>query len=392
MKITDMNLICLEECFEYLEYADLLSVANSNTRLRRAAQFVYFRKPDQNCLTIYPPNSTKIRRSLEFLRCFGNLISSLKLYAFEKDELLFSHLNEYCAEYLTKIHLDFTRECSMKELKRPFSKVREVYMNMCDTQRMSSFNKIFPKMRRLLFITTEKSKVDCVVDHFPYLEELDISFDPSKRQHVLSSLRLNPQLKSLHLSTYIDDGLTIDEDTLQDAIESMHNLEVLTLRLIRFNNFHNKYISLKSLKKFHISVNNCNQLKFLFLFDKLECLNMNLSCANLLSENFYNFIGRHSHIKELKIRISSFILFDFDLSRLWKVLPLLENLRLYGFRLSVDDVLRLLSKLKSLKIFEFDASDTSLYDELRVRLPNEWRVTIKRNIFRLERSSQLANK
>lgn len=51
MKITDMNLICLEECFEYLELGWLVNVANANIRLRKAAQYVYFRKYSE--MTVY---------------------------------------------------------------------------------------------------------------------------------------------------------------------------------------------------------------------------------------------------------------------------------------------------------------------------------------------------
>lgn len=44
MKITDLNIICLEDIFEYLDVLNLLNVADSNKRLNFAARFVFRRK------------------------------------------------------------------------------------------------------------------------------------------------------------------------------------------------------------------------------------------------------------------------------------------------------------------------------------------------------------
>lgn len=44
MKVTEMNIICLEECLEHLDLDHLLIAADSNKRMRRAAESVFKRK------------------------------------------------------------------------------------------------------------------------------------------------------------------------------------------------------------------------------------------------------------------------------------------------------------------------------------------------------------
>lgn len=59
MKLTDMNLDCIESCLEHLKFNDLLQVAASNKRLNRAANFIYNRKyGSKNKVIIYIVDST----------------------------------------------------------------------------------------------------------------------------------------------------------------------------------------------------------------------------------------------------------------------------------------------------------------------------------------------
>lgn len=44
MKLTNLNIDCLENVFEYLKLGDLISVAAANKRLNKAAKFVFARE------------------------------------------------------------------------------------------------------------------------------------------------------------------------------------------------------------------------------------------------------------------------------------------------------------------------------------------------------------
>lgn len=44
IKLTDLNIDCLKNIFEYLNFRDLLSVASSNKRLNHATKFIFDRE------------------------------------------------------------------------------------------------------------------------------------------------------------------------------------------------------------------------------------------------------------------------------------------------------------------------------------------------------------
>lgn len=113
MKITDMNVICLEECFEYLEVGDFLNVVDANKR-RRAAQFVYFWKYSESRVDFNVLERKHVRfieviilfmdleTSLQLLHCFGNLIKESLVNTNSLVEIVLIHLNGYCVESLAR--------------------------------------------------------------------------------------------------------------------------------------------------------------------------------------------------------------------------------------------------------------------------------------------------
>lgn len=89
MKLTDINIDCLEKILEYLEFGDLLSAASSNKRLNKAAHYILIRKKwHKSVLLISIRISRKrlikfkyhwieindLKTSLQYIRCFGHLI------------------------------------------------------------------------------------------------------------------------------------------------------------------------------------------------------------------------------------------------------------------------------------------------------------------------------
>lgn len=94
MKITDLNIDCLDSCFQHLNIEDLLSVADSNKQLRYLARYTFARKFRRETIRIVSTMNCKkyeriffsvrpqliissLRWSLQFLRCFGDLVPEI---------------------------------------------------------------------------------------------------------------------------------------------------------------------------------------------------------------------------------------------------------------------------------------------------------------------------
>lgn len=94
MILTDLNLDCLETDFEYLGFSDLLNLADTNKRIRRATELVFIRKYQHkkliinDCLhdgQIYITDNSieihNIKPCLQILRCFGPFITAIDFRA-----------------------------------------------------------------------------------------------------------------------------------------------------------------------------------------------------------------------------------------------------------------------------------------------------------------------
>lgn len=396
MKITDMNLICIEECLEYLELDDLLNVADSNKRLRKAAECVFLRKLGQRSIQInycrqVNPNFWfnrninlhihDLKFALQLLRCFGHLITSLDLCYFDKPVRIFAYTNEYCAKSVTKISFDDTKEIPLRQLKNPFPKVLEVDVRDSEIAKTGWFNYLFPNMQRLCYSGGKPYHIDSIACAFPNLQHLGIICpELFKKKSVLDCLRLNPQLKTLCLNAphITRPPFFTDEDTLRNLIEPMQYLEELYLDgdFARLPSFIGNEIHLKNVKKFKIR-GFYGSPKCPFTFNRLESFELWYQ----LMDDFYDFIDRHPTIEKLKLYAFAYYQWShIDVALLIKALPLLKEIETYGrVPLSVDDVVDLVSGLQLLQSIKVDNEESVIFtlaNDLGPRLGDEWQVSI----------------
>ncbi|XP_055308303.1 uncharacterized protein LOC129572383 [Sitodiplosis mosellana] len=399
MKITDMNLICLEECFEYLQLKDILSVADTTKRLRKAAQGVYLRKYGEKTTIEYSYNQLWLCRTnkpsikfddlktpLQLLRCFGHMIHDMEIN-FEKSnrgrvQKLLMQLNEYCAESLIKLTFIGVKKNELNILTKPFTKIQEVVTKMGFLPENGLLCKLFPKMEEFGCIAFDEKpigNINCLTYHFPHLKRFGIIFTlkaafmhrPMAGQ-MAEFLRLNPQLEklSLHNFNVIGQRPFFDLKTFRNVIEPMENLEFLKLKgnCAYFYNSDGTEIHLKSIKRFELTGQRANTIKYPFRFDRLEFFHSN----DKMKVHFYDFIERHPTITKLLIERP-----NVDFLRLAKAQPLLSSMVLH-YNISIDDVLFLVSIFKLLEILQI--SPLSLHngktDELRARLGHEWHVSV----------------
>lgn len=182
MKFHDLDFDCLEYVLEYLDLHDLLNVADSNKRLRKAAELVYTGKyGDRRVVfgiikllsdqTFVFKNSTYSREieskgfktSMQLLRCFGPLISTIRLVKIRSsetnqplmDKWVFTYINDYCADYLKKLyvanqcHKLFYQRLVLHYFNRPFKNL--VLLSQCDYtfSENISLNTLFPNLQDL---------------------------------------------------------------------------------------------------------------------------------------------------------------------------------------------------------------------------------------------------
>lgn len=397
MKITDMNLICLEECFEYLEFRDLLSVADANIRLRRAAQFVYLRKYSEQIVNFQLQWRDYIRSlkfvsrgsvliedlstSFQLLRCFGQLIKYVNVHCyFNYFRPVLTQINEYCAESLVKISFYSAKQDHLTLLTKQFTKIQEVEMFNCYLTENGWFKKTFPKIEQLNIKNNSEMDITCLVHHYSYLEKF--SFDTtinhlpgSIKENITAILELNPQLKELNLRmNEVDNVHLFDIDNFWKLIETNQILEDLTLsgNFVNISNITENKIHLKSIKKF--SIYGDNRLKFPFLFDQLEFIHV-----NHLTMEFFEFIDQHPNIRKLSVGSTYNQYSNINLSHLMKAVPLLTDITISYYKLAtVEDVFRLVFRFRLLKTLTLLNSFYDLntwHNELRTRLEKEWKIS-----------------
>ncbi|XP_031639148.1 uncharacterized protein LOC116351208 isoform X1 [Contarinia nasturtii] len=411
MKITDMNIDCLEECFEYLEFGDLLNVAYANKKLRKAAKFFYLRKygeftvsfsvfrrkpflPFKVHLNYRRIDIQELKSALQLLHCFGHLIKYVWFTSSVLNDLLLNYLNEYCAESLVtfEFYMANKRKNELGPLTKTFTKVQRVVFVNSYLFDSGWLERTFPNVKYFKCCIGYGSQenhnenemaihnISCVVGHFPELERFKFDYHvkrllDSTKDEMAAILRLNPQLKRLYLGANAADTDRepfFDFETFRNLIEPMQNLEELTLsgNFVLFSNSNGNKIHLKNIKKFGHLGEKLN-LEMPFLFDQVEyfCI------GSQMTEDVYDFIEKHPTIKWLSFKESSS---NFNVTRLMNAIPLLTEIEVFS-DISVDDVLRLVSSFKSLRkiaLLKYYANK-NWRKELREHLGDEWQIPDK---------------
>lgn len=166
IKLTDVNQLCLEHIFMYLDLENPLSVAHANKYLGLATIHPFSQKYGQKQIRLL--QTTKrvwnesnvvtipdLRIIFQVLRCFGQSIKTLKIdyvpicnnYQYEKYQRIMDYANEFCAESLTNFVL--FPAFGLEKLKKPFGNVEEIIIRQMKLQE-KCLSRVFPKLRRYI--------------------------------------------------------------------------------------------------------------------------------------------------------------------------------------------------------------------------------------------------
>lgn len=426
MKITELNFDCLESCLEHLDIKDLLNIADASKQLRNVARVVYNRKFKQRtvfygplkCKQLEKCRSTEnalqissLKWNLQFLRCFGDLVSEIYIksssdhtrmffesfpFPFGQDcydlfvqstvsiqweHLIIEYINEYCFESLTKLSIRGQgRESGFNKLTNTFSKVEQIEIEEVYPITVKLYE-LFPNLRKLMLSDDFHVKkgfylhYEYIAGHFPYLEELRISFDMFDheaifdKENIATALRSNPQLKSLCTNVLIDVVCNtkhfsnpketylpnLEKLVAYDACEAVKTID----ETIKLNN-------LKELELTICNVDSDNPWVFPFASNKLESLKV-YACDNNM--NFSNLIPQYPTLK----KISLVDMWEINHIEIWERMPLLEEIYLYNHaNFTVDQVISFINQFHSLRVFLFRLLIEINIAEIMKYLGNTW--------------------
>lgn len=173
-KITDLNSNCLVKILSYLTIDEMLSVAHSNNYLKEATKISFKKVYGNSLITLlhddenYIVQPEKIKKSLQFLRCFGPLISRVEIETNRTiNRSLRKHLTKYLAKYcsnsLVEIWIDsitYNLLIKLFEFEDLFPNVKTVWFDLHKTNVFDTINAccflseyfIFPFMEHLTII------------------------------------------------------------------------------------------------------------------------------------------------------------------------------------------------------------------------------------------------
>lgn len=391
IKITDLNIDCLEEIFKYLDLSNLLNVANSNKWLKIAASFVFRRNYGKKRVTVIQPYGyegiplrvycknviVRATFSLRFLRYFGCIVSKLEIILDNISQKqvykICFYINEYCTESLIELEiLGFgINNIIFRNIQKPFVNIEMVSFRWCHLEKnLIQFNKWFPKMRHL---ELNKNKIDeekCIEMHFPNLRYL--SYHPARNDKEYFApnfgniIRLNPNIRILHLFDW-------SEKLFQSINKYLPQLEELTINtlLVHEPYYVTGQVHFKSLKIFDHNFSEL-LLKINFSFDQLE----EFHAEGIRSDNLLTFVRKYLTIKKLEL-CYTYGDFKENVIQVAKALSLLYELQLYLCdEFSVDEVIRIVNIFKQVEKLHLKLHYQSEVDDLRAKLGSKWKISI----------------
>lgn len=375
---------CLEKICEYLNFIDLLNLADTNQRLKRVTEAIFQRsysgklinintfflfntlEPSQSetCWSENFDNVCALKSTLQFIRCFGHLITKFEVQytnICSKRDMISRYISQFCSDSLKVIKFYDIKESDFDDINQPFTKVKDVEFVDCRVgKNLSRFHSWFPKMQSLILSCSDLAEPINIATHFSSLQNLSLSgfTEPNYFKNIIAAFRLNPQLKRLELGSFFKDAKFIQY--ISKYLQNLNSLKI-NWDLNSVCNLENEVISFKNVKEFKLCLYRNKPLPQLpFWFEQLEGFVLKTGCK--LNHNFIDFLLKHSEIT----RLSLIGLGDSqDINNvntnnktlIAKTLPWLEKLYLINYEMSVAEADQFLRRFETLDTFLFTLDD-----------------------------------
>lgn len=325
--IVDINYDCLEYVFEFLEFCDLINVADANKHIKVSADVVFARKLKKRLIIVeidpelkqkgYPDigvfnDAISIHTSLlavRSIRNFGPRITGIHLRIDTNDSLrekFFLHVNEYCHETLNILQIFGDHSNIFSAVEHPFGNVEQFssYYGVVGPG-CEKFNRIFPRLRQLKFIDNEILDFKCIAQTYPNLDTFAFNYIKFPQNFIDSNLititTLNPQIQSFEFISYQNKPRIWELISTQlQNLKSVH----ASYWLEHANCFKGSPIQFNNVEIFNarsgIGFSVVNPID-VFSFRHLKKLTV--KCKNNGQEMWLDFVLSHPTIEELELCI-----------------------------------------------------------------------------------------
>lgn len=224
--LIDLHFDCLEPIFKRLEFKDLLTMAQVSGRFVPIVSSIFAKKYALIKITFWEYKTEKRADVLllkemplivPFLQYFGDSISNL-IVRFDDEHssqwlAIEQNILKFCSG-LKNLELEKCRKGAFDSIEKPFQQLEVLsFISGHLGQTISNFNKWFPKLRHLTILHVNVANKYCIEETLPSLEHLDVKIGSASKKfsrgNIDEALRLNPQLRSIHLNNGMSRGVML---------------------------------------------------------------------------------------------------------------------------------------------------------------------------------------
>lgn len=397
MKITDLNVDCLEHIFQYLNSVDLNNTAESHGQFVSVCRLIYKRDHRHKMviisdvghkLTLTNGSDKEIVNvaAITFLQHFGHLIGELMLDYICADEddngyewrEIEKHVFTYCSKTLLKLILRNCHGNVMEEIEEPFDNVKKLRLYGGDTK-MIDISKWFPNISSM--------KLDhhalCTMvqyDQLNLLKKLKILISETGRpwnieRKLRQLLRLNRRIKNLFIESTRNDWLSDPTDFMLFLSQTSTHLKVLRLKMY-FSKTADSAVNIhfKNVKHFELLTEPSGGFP--------DNVSITFGCLNILK--LYNFDGNDINWNQFISQNQNLVELGYfpyhslvagNLHQIMQKLPTLTTVAIQARAISPNDLNQLLIECMQSKLTTFDLRSFSCSVDF-----NEYIVEIESSI------------
>lgn len=405
LKIDDLSDELLVKIFEWLDFADLLHVANATKKLRGAAGQIYAPKYAHKSIKYHanPSSSAKIderpttfevndtRTCLFIFRAFGEYLAKLHLdlhaIGTHRTEAMSNALNEYCAKSLNELEMHHAPEHSIIAGKFPNLTILRVNGGILGGK-LAQFKELFPMLHVLELSNIKTEHRKCIERTFPKLVHLKVHIETHEgmdflKSNVKAAIDVNPQLRSLCIGTGCDALLL---PYVKDKLPLLNHLEIQQPRNklfdgagepVRFERVRNVTLDIAASKDSFTNIP--------FHFDRLEKFVLNAPKQH--RDKWVDFVERHSKLVELHLLNFDWfhVMTNKQLEKIFK-LPKLTRLVLDWHINDTAAFVQLMQNCSSLQEIRLATRTRDERAAICSKLNTGWYMHIDRNILILQRT------
>lgn len=322
MKLDDLNTDCLLLILEQLHPIELVDIAQVSPNFAALAVNVFRRKYGSE--VIISRNAGRSKKlfgivphtddnrlfidTLEFcsnvFKYFGSEIRKLVItsrFSGNDSKQIYRLINQYLSKSAIELDLGFVEKDDTFGVV-PFENVENLkfgIIEQCEPTKNLSFNKLFPKLRKLaiqLHLDMDYSFIDC---DLPHLESVIIGVAKgawNKLNQINGLFRRNSQIESVVVQWSSPDYII----ELSKLLPNLRNLTFLNTNI----DIQNETVHFENVEMFHVMSSPFSGSLKKLAFSKLKSLTLYLYHTDGRENEWMDFFKRHQSVSQLHIHAS----------------------------------------------------------------------------------------